>query len=107
MRRRQDAWLASVFTRLETIPRAAFGERVREVQFYEEFLGRFGFLEVGDRMLTDHAADLAMKYGLHGMDALHVAAARRLRAERLLTTEKPTKRLDRVSELEVVHVPKD
>jgi len=42
--------------------------------------------------------------GLGAMDALHLAAARLLRADELVTTEKPTKSIHRSSLVNVVYL---
>jgi len=39
-----------------------------------------------------------------GMDALHVAAALQIQADELITTEKPTKPMHRVREIQIVSI---
>ncbi len=46
--------------------------------------------------------NIACKYGLAAMDALHIAAAISVGAEEFITTEKPTKPMYRVTGLKVV-----
>jgi len=50
------------------------------------------------------AVSEAERYGLAAMDALHVAAALLLRADELITTERPGKRLYDVENLRVLHL---
>ncbi len=46
--------------------------------------------------------NIACKYGLSAMDALHIAAAISVGAEEFIITEKPTKPMYRVTGLKVV-----
>ncbi|TRU81004.1 MAG: hypothetical protein EWV76_22055 [Microcystis novacekii Mn_MB_F_20050700_S1] len=46
--------------------------------------------------------EIAGTYGLAAMDALHVAAALQIQADELITTEKPTKPMHRVREIQIV-----
>jgi hypothetical protein len=48
--------------------------------------------------------EIAGTYGLAEMDALHVAAALQIQADELITTEKPTKPMHRVREIQIVSI---
>ncbi|WP_334311429.1 hypothetical protein [Microcystis aeruginosa] len=48
--------------------------------------------------------EIAGTYGLAAMDALHVAAALEIQADELITTEKPTKPMHRVREIQIVSI---
>lgn len=48
------------------------------------------------------AHEVAGQYGLAAMDALHVASALSAKAEEIITTEKSTKPMHRVSGIRVV-----
>ncbi|MBE8995049.1 hypothetical protein [Microcystis aeruginosa] len=48
--------------------------------------------------------EIADTYGLAAMDALHVAAALQIQADELITTEKPTKPMHRVREIQIVSI---
>ncbi|CCI09169.1 MAG: hypothetical protein DWQ51_10615 [Microcystis wesenbergii TW10] len=48
--------------------------------------------------------EIAGTYGLAAMDALHVAAALQIQADELITTEKPTKPMHRVREIQIVSI---
>jgi predicted nucleic acid-binding protein len=50
---------------------------------------------------TSSAVELATRYDLAPMDALHVSAALAGKADELVTVEKPTKPLFRVQELKI------
>ena len=73
---------ASAFLRLEVIPQAAFHKQADEIAFYER--------------------SEASAYGLHAMDALHVAAASQVGAEELVTLEKPGRSIYRARSVKVV-----
>jgi predicted nucleic acid-binding protein len=48
--------------------------------------------------------EIAGTYGLAAMDALHVAAALQIQADELITTEKQTKPMHRVREIQIVSI---
>jgi predicted nucleic acid-binding protein len=48
--------------------------------------------------------EIAGTYGLAAMDALHVAAALQIQADEPITTEKPTKPMHRVREIQIVSI---
>ncbi len=50
------------------------------------------------------ANNIACKYGLAAMDALHIAAALSVDAEEFVTTEKPTKPMFRVTSIQVISI---
>jgi hypothetical protein len=52
--------------------------------------------------LVQEAYEEAQATGLAALDALHVAAARRVGAEELVTSEGPTKPLHRARKLKVI-----
>lgn len=52
--------------------------------------------------ITQDAYQLACTYGIAAMDALHVAAALQIKADELITTEKPTKPMHRVKEIQII-----
>jgi predicted nucleic acid-binding protein len=86
---------------LETIPKATYHRQEREVAFYEGIFSlahkRIGWSQA----ITSKACELAPRYGLAAMDAVHVAAAIVGGAEELITGEKWGKPMLRVSEIRV------
>jgi predicted nucleic acid-binding protein len=54
--------------------------------------------------ITQDAYQLACIYGLAAMDTLHVAAALLLKVDELLTTEKPTKPIHRVTGIQIISI---
>lgn len=82
-------FLASEYLRLEVLPMAVCYHKSREVAFYQKFFE--GAVQWADSSkLITPAYDLASRFGLGALDALHVAAATIHNAE-LVSAEKPTK----------------
>ncbi len=92
---------ASDFLRLEVLPKAIFHRQADEIAFYKEFFQAVARWAVPDVTLINAAFELATKYGLAAMDALHVAAAQSLGASEYVTGEKPTKPVFRVREINI------
>lgn len=88
-RRREFA--ATDFLRLEVIPIPLRHGYHDQVKFYEAFFKRVA-VWIEPQAFVDDAYDLACKYGLGAMDALHVAAAASIKAE-FISAEKATKPL--------------
>ncbi len=93
---------SSQMVRLEIMPKAVFEKRSMEVEFYNHHLTGVEGSEPLSAELGLQAQQLAERYGLSGLDALHVAAAIRLGAKELFTSEKPGKPMFRVKELKVI-----
>jgi predicted nucleic acid-binding protein len=82
-------FVATRFLQLEVLPIPVRYNRKMELAFYERyFKGVTTWIATG--LIIQSAFDLACKYGLGAMDALHLAAAIRARAE-FVSAEKPTK----------------
>ena len=93
--------LSSDFVRLEVLPKAIYNRRPKEVRFYEEFFaGVEGWAQPTPAMVRD-AHDAACTFGLQAMDALHVVSAQALGADELVTLEKGTTPLHRVTTVRV------
>ncbi|WP_292873330.1 hypothetical protein [Nostoc sp. LPT] len=54
--------------------------------------------------IMQNASQIACTYGLAAMDALHVAAALQIKADQLITTEKPTKPMHQVTEIQIISI---
>lgn len=82
-------FVASAFLKLEILPKAQWFNKKREIDFYESF---FHAVEgwAPDSELIAPARDLACKFGLGALDALHICAAKHFDAE-FISAEKPTK----------------
>jgi predicted nucleic acid-binding protein len=60
-----------------------------------------------DVELLEDAARLAAKYGLSAVDAIHAAAALMSKATGIITTERATKPLHRLTEVRVTTIHRD
>lgn len=59
--------------------------------------------KAGESVIAD-AFHEACRFGLSAIDALHVAAALSVNAEELITTEKPSKPMHRVTKIKVISI---
>lgn len=95
---------ASVFLKLEVLPKAMYHENIAEVEFYETFFNAVLYWTDSLETLVDRAYQEAFEAGLAALDALHVAAAIWVRADELVTTEKLDKPIFRIQSLKVVSI---
>lgn len=84
------------------LPKAVYHRQNEEVEFYETFFDAVTYWANDLEPIMQNSRDLACRYGLAAMDALHIAAAISVNAEEFITTEKPTKPMYRVTELKIV-----
>ena len=96
-------FVASSFLYLEVAPKAAFHKRRVEAAFYDRYFRDAKWVRNLERIDQVARAE-AEKHGLGAMDALHLAAAHRPRADEFITTEKPNKAIHRSSLVKVVHL---
>jgi len=99
------SFAASLFVKMEVLPKALWNHWEAEAEFYKEYFSAVSTWAPVDNALAEFALkELESCTGLGVMDALHVAAAVKSGAEELVTTEKPTKPLHRVSCIRVVSI---
>jgi predicted nucleic acid-binding protein len=96
-------FVSSVYVKLETLPMAIWREHEDQVEAYEEIFGNVSRWVPSSPGLSQRALELAGEYGLKAVDALHVAAAEAEEAE-LITAEKPTKPMLRVTSITVTSI---
>jgi hypothetical protein len=89
-------FVGSSFMKLELLPQATFHRRPHEITFYQRFFAQIEQWAEIDEALVEEAIIEAGKYTLGAMDALHIAAARRLKVDEFITAEKPEKPLHRI-----------
>jgi predicted nucleic acid-binding protein len=92
----ERTFASSPFVQLEVLPKAEFGRRQEEVEFYRTFFAAVTSWPIISETLTAMAIEEAAGAGLNAMDALHVASALSVQAEELVTGERPGKPLLRV-----------
>jgi hypothetical protein len=95
-------FVSSVFLQLETLPKAVYYKNRNEISFYEAFFNAVKEWALPSDVIIQEAYQEACKLGLSAMDALHIAAAIAVRADELVTTERPEKPIHRVTTLKVV-----
>jgi predicted nucleic acid-binding protein len=96
-------FLTSPFVYLETAAKARYHQRVLELASYQIFFHHAEWARDVERTVQ-LGTELAKRYGVGPMDALHVAAANLLGADELVTVEKPGKSIDRVRTLRVAYL---
>jgi predicted nucleic acid-binding protein len=89
------AFASSEFIRLEVLPKSLFNRKSMEAEFYSSFFQAVTHWPDNTDAVVRHGYDLAVRFGLAALDALHVAAALSVGAEELITTEKRGKPLHR------------
>lgn len=97
-------FVASPFLKLEVLPKAVYTNRQAEVEFYGTFFAAVSHWVDAKSDVVEKAQEIANAFGLGAMDALHVAAAIFASADELVTTEKPSKPIHRVSEVQVFSI---
>jgi predicted nucleic acid-binding protein len=93
---------SSIFIKLEVIPKAIYHQKAKESEFYETFFSVVTYWANDLDKIVQDAEKIASQYGLAAMDALHVAAALSVGASELVTTEKRTKPMYRVTSIDLV-----
>lgn len=99
--------VVSDYLRLEVLPKPTFHKRQEEVEFMQAVIENAAEQVSTSDELTERAVELAARYDMTPIDALHVGAAVVAGVDELVTMEKPTKPMCRVSEVEVVSIHSD
>ncbi len=94
------SFVLSDAVKLEILPKAVFERRQEEVEFYEAIFSQGEELKWCIDTLH-RAFDVAQRHGIAAMDAVHVATALDAGVDELVTAEKPTKPMFRVTELPI------
>lgn len=98
---RERVFVSSPFVRLEILPKALFHRQEGEASFYRAYFDLVAVWVDPDRGLLEEADAVASRFGLAALDALHVTSALIAGADELVTTERPTRPIHRVSGLSV------
>ena len=96
-------FVSSVYVKLEVLPMATWLGQEDQVESYQEYFDSVSHWAPSSPELSNKALDLAREHGLGAVDALHVAAAEAKGAE-LVTTERPTQPMFRVTTLSVTSI---
>jgi predicted nucleic acid-binding protein len=95
-------FIVSDYLKLEVVPQPTFHQRHSEIQFMQTFLDSATVYARANGQITNEALTLACRYSLGAMDALHAGTAILLKADELITLEKPEKPLCQIKEIQVV-----
>ena len=94
----------SQLVRLELLPKPIFFKQKAEVEFYQAHFNLVKGEQVLNQELGKAAEELAHRYGIAAMDALHLAAALNQGVKEFITTEAPSKPIFRVRGIHVVSI---
>jgi predicted nucleic acid-binding protein len=83
------------YVQLEVMPKTQYHQRFEQTAFYAEIFRKSQFVRSTDEIIAK-ADEIATKYGLSAMDALHAASAIIGGANELITFEKPNKPFFRI-----------
>ena len=89
------SFIAGDYVFLEVMPKVYYTNRLDQAAFYTDILRKAVFIRSTDAIIAK-ADELATKYGLAAMDALHAATAIIAHADELVTFEKPSKPFFRI-----------
>jgi predicted nucleic acid-binding protein len=95
---------SSPFVKLEALPKAIYNKQQEDAEFYEVFFAAITHWASDLEQIFKTADHIARTYGLAGMDALHVAAALSIGVDELVTTERTTKPMHRVTEVQIISI---
>jgi predicted nucleic acid-binding protein len=98
------SFASSIFVQLETLPKAIYQRQQIEQDFYQAFFSIVSHWAIDLPIIIPNAQTIASRYGIAGMDAIHIAAAIAIGVEEFITTEKPTKPMFRVTELKITSI---
>jgi len=98
------ALVVSDFLRLEVLPKPIFTRHQDEVDFMLSVLEDGVENVPASPVLTTKAVELAAKYDMTPIDALHVSAAMMAEVDELVTLEADTKPMCRVQEIKVTSI---
>lgn len=97
-------FVTSDFVRLEVLPKAIYNLQADEADFYRAFFDAAAVAMSISGEFVARAEHEAEQAGLSAVDALHVAAAKEAGCSELVTAEKPTKPIFRVTGLAVTTI---
>ena len=97
-------FVSSDFVRLEVLPKPMYFNKSPELQYYRRYFSAVKVWKASTLPLIRHAFQIAASHGLSALDALHIAAAEIGKADELVTAERPTSSLLRVTALRVVSI---
>ncbi|HET9212543.1 MAG TPA: PIN domain-containing protein [Thermoanaerobaculia bacterium] len=98
------SFASSTFVKLEVLPKASFHKQTEEVSFYENYFRSVEHWAEPRTTLIENALSLAQERGLSALDALHGAAALAVNAAELVTSEKHSRPIHRLTQIKVTTI---
>jgi predicted nucleic acid-binding protein len=95
---------SSAFIKMEVIPKAIYFRKTAEAKFYETFFSAVTYWANDIEQVMQDGYNIGCKYGLAAMDAFHIAAALSIGADEFITTEKPTKPMFNIIDIQVTSI---
>jgi hypothetical protein len=95
-------FISSDLVRLEVLPKPTYFKRAAEVAFYQAFFAIVQDWVALTPALIQRALQRGSDFGLGAVDTLHVAAAELAQADELVTSERLTSPICRVTSVRVV-----
>jgi len=93
----ERVFVTSDYIRMEVLPKALYYRQSQEVLLYERFFSRAVQIVPSSTSLMRQAYHRGVYLGLAALDAFHIAAAKFSASEELITSERPTTPLFRVT----------
>lgn len=100
-------FVTSEFVRLEVLPKPIYLNNADEAEFYEIFFDSVRNWVPVNGALMSKAFFIAKKFGLSAVDALNISAALLDGSDEFITSEKATKPMHRVTEINVISIHPD
>lgn len=95
-------FISSDLVRLEVLLKPTYFKRTAEIAFYQAFFAIVQDWAAINPALIQRALQRGSEFGLGAIDALHVAAAELVQADELVTSERSTSPICRVTSVLVV-----
>ena len=90
-------FISSPFVQLEVLPKANWFGNKAEIAFYQQFFSKvYEWVTDCDYLVDEALNNIANRYGLGAVDALHIAAALDAKSDEFITSERTTSPLLRV-----------
>jgi len=97
-------FIVSDYLRLEVLPKPTFHKRQEEIDFMQAIFKSASENVLTSPQITGQAVTLASQYDMQPVDALHISTAITAKVDELITMEKPTKPICRVTEIQVTSI---
>ncbi|HMV50884.1 MAG TPA: nuclease [Blastocatellia bacterium] len=97
-------FVSSPFVQLEVLPSACYSRQPGEIEFYERFFAAVQLWVTDCEQIVADALDVACRFDLQPMEAVHLAAALLAGATEFITAAQPPSPFSRVTGIAVLSV---